>query len=55
MIVLDMVPSLMLTDAHLLGSSRLFIYLFICLFVSSLFIDGPQGYDAKSPFAHMGK
>lgn len=31
MIVLDMVQSLMLTDAHLLGSSDLFIYLFICV------------------------
>ena len=33
----------------------LHIYLFICLFASSLFIDGPQGYDGTSPFAHMGK
>lgn len=30
-IVLDMVPSLMLTDAHFPGSSHLFIYLFICV------------------------
>lgn len=28
---LDMVPSLTLTDAHLPGSSHLFIYLFICV------------------------
>lgn len=31
MIVLDMVPSLMLTDARFPGSSHLFIYLFICV------------------------
>lgn len=31
MIVPDMVPSLMVTDAHLLGSSHLFIYPFICV------------------------
>lgn len=31
------------------------IYLFICLFASSLFIDGPPGYDGTSPFAHMGE
>lgn len=33
----------------------LHFYLFICLFASSLFIDGPQGYDGISPFAHGGK
>lgn len=32
----------------------LHIYLFICLFASILFIDGPQGYDGESPFAHIG-
>lgn len=31
MIVLDVNPSLMLTDAHVLSSSHLFIYLFICV------------------------
>lgn len=40
MIVLDMVPSLMLTDARSPRSSHLFIYLF--LFASGLFIDGPS-------------
>lgn len=32
----------------------LHIYLFICLFVSTLFIDGPKVYDGRPPFVHIG-
>ncbi len=52
MIVLDMVPSLMLTDAHLLGSSHLFIYLFIC--VKFIYWWASRMWW-HSPFAHIGK